>query len=556
MSPPGNREEPLIRRLARSKALHSSRDASMSPTRAAVRSSSQEPARGPPLGSYYTTQQGTVLQYVPYTFVYPNNTNISNSLPSLHNEQEPSMTRSQVPVMAFASSGGPSPHRRLSKMSNLMWTSSVSQPDLSMTTTSTTMSPSSLMSPTVSQPSSRASSPVPPSVSARGSPGHGPSPYVSPLGSGSSLYYQDLTYLSQALAQLGVAQNYMFPGPVSRPPSRHQMQDLNGNDPGGPGYLVPREGTGSPLPPLMRPRHESYPSSGHPQMAPGPAQDPNVWYCQYVSLPPGAPPEHEPLRAGSCSPSRLVSLAPQQPTGSKPCAVITPHLVSSPRQAADPRIQNHGPPPPVRAASPAANLDNQFGLSSSAPAQNNFWAQESRAPDVPAAHQNDSTLPAHLNAKLRETSPAPGGSPSHDRGSCPDIHFSPTSSLIPPEKISVGTSCSDLLGAVDPAPPFILETCQICNVFHGPDISHEEHKSSPVYTFRPCVYGLQVVAPGGTTVSLKDGGKGQLASWENGIQHDNAPQKYEANSKFQSNLQTGRQYGGTKGSCAMEQLKR
>ena len=182
MSPPANREEPLIRRLARSKAMNSrnaSRDASMSPTRydnvneikSTLRASSQPPSQQPlQAGSYYT-ENGRVVQYLPCTFIYPNNATASISLPSLP-------VPNNVPENMR-------PQRKLSKVSNLCWTTSVSQPDLTRPLMTPTMSPSN------SLPTSRASSPVPPSISARGSPGNGPSPHVSPLGSG-SIYNHDI----------------------------------------------------------------------------------------------------------------------------------------------------------------------------------------------------------------------------------------------------------------------------------------------------------------------------------------------------------------------------
>ena len=67
--------------------------------------------------------------------------------------------------------------RKLSRLSNLCWVSSVSQPDL--TATVTTVSPAN------SLPTSRASSPVPPSISTRGS--YTMSPGVSPMGSSNSI---------------------------------------------------------------------------------------------------------------------------------------------------------------------------------------------------------------------------------------------------------------------------------------------------------------------------------------------------------------------------------
>ena len=443
------------------------------------------------------------------------------------------MTGHQIPPMAMTGPPGLNPHRRLSKMSNLMWTSSVSQPDLTMSTSTTTMSPTSLMSPSTSQPTTRASSPGPPSVSARGTPG--PSPFISPLGSG-SIYYQDLSYLSQALSQLGVSQNYVFPTPYQqvaeqRPDSRqHQnIHDLNGNDPGGQFLIARQAGEGVPM---LR-QHNNTPSALKPT-------DPNQWYTQYVSMPPGLPSESRPetpheLRGQSCSPQRSVNLSSQQSSTSKPCAVITPQLVTK---------QNKGSDSSVEAI---AQSEAQLTLLSPAVGQESFWTQEANSAGTSEVSGLDPSLPPHLNQKVNSGDATAKFCPPNSQGSYPDIQFAKSTA-------SVGTSCSDLT-ATEASPPFVLETCQICNVFHGPGPSTEDcHQNSQYFTFKPCVYGLQVVGQGGASVRLQDGTRCRYASCETANQSDNA-RKYEANYKFQSNLQTGTQVA-TKGSCAMEQLKR
>ena len=562
MSPPGNREEPLIRRLARSKAMQGSREASMSPTRVGARSTSQPPVKNQQMGSYYTTENGSIVQYIPYSFIYPGNANNSNSLPSLPGVQIGNADRSlrRQPTPCFPPTeviGLPhgQSHRRLSKMSNLLWTSSVSQPDLTMTTTSTTMSPST------SQPTSRASSPVPPSISARGTPGQGPSPYISPLGSG-SLFYQDLSCLSQALNQLGVAQNFGFPGSYQqalqehRSSSQQSLHDLNGNDPNTQ-YIVQQQVNDSARAPVLqsiqegaptqRPHHDGYHTSGSPLPLACAQGDPSAWYCQYVSLPPGVSSQpradgmarpHEP-RGQSSSPQRLVNLSPQRVPTSKPCAVITPQLVSAPRKPHEPVIGGNEALVPGD-SSPLEIERSQVGASSSVLAQN-LWDSNLYGPQ-PETQRSDNS---------KANSPAITPLTSIQDISCPDVSFTSSSS----PKISVGTSCSDL-PSLDAEPPFILETCQICNVFHGTGSMalESQHPNTPYFKFRPCSYGLQVVSRG-EAVHLQDGNHCQIPSCENANQLDNAP-TYEGDYKLTTTkLEAGTQLA-TKGSVAMDRLKR
>ena len=565
MSPPGNREEPLIRRLARSKAMQGSREASMSPTRAGGRSTSQPPVKNQQMGSYYTAENGSIVQYIPYSLIYPGNANISNSMPSLPRvltgNSDGSLRRQPIPSFPSTEVAGlPAghPHRRLSKMSNLLWSSSVSQPDLTLTTTSTTMSPST------SQPTSRASSPVPPSISARGTPGQGPSPYISPMGSG-PLYYQDLSYLSQALNQLGVTQSYVLPGPLQqaipeqRTSSQQSLHDMNGNDPSNQfavhhqmnnstrgTLLQPIQERGHALQPLQEGYHGS---GGSVQMA---QSDPASWYCQYMNLPPGGSPElrtdivarpYEP-RGQSSSPQRLVNLSTHHVSTSKPCAVITPQLVTGPRKPFETAGENEVVIP--RDSIPLENAGSQVGASSSALAQN------PRQPDLlgsqPETQRADHLLPLHLNQKA-----------SHTPESTPVIGNHENSLVLPasssPSKMSVGTSCSDLTALDAAGPPFILETCQICNVFHGTGSMalENQHPNTPYFKFRPCSYGLQVVGHGGAG-HLQDGHQSRFSPCETSKHLDNA-QKYEGGNKPQSNLQAGTQLA-TKGSSAIDQLRR
>jgi len=532
MSPPGNREEPLIRRLARSKAMNSrnaSRDASMSPTRYdnsaenTPRSSSQPPCQPPQPGNYYTNENGQIVQYVPCTFIYPNNSNASISLPSLNTPNNiPETMRPQISQF---------PQRRLSKLSNLCWTTSVSQPDLTRPITTPTMSPSN------SLPTSRASSPVPPSISARGSPGNGPSPHVSPMGSG-SIYNQDIYHLNAALNQLGLTQGYIYPPqhygvPANSTEQRNAniqpIQDLNGNQanyqaqPGQTTTFLAPNLINMPTPihdaTTAIHRQDTYQTNGLQQNGHFMTKpDSNIWYCQYVNVPnseslnlnhgnqhpteafqvtpefdhTGRPVKND-KRCSSSSPQRMVTLSSAGANCKKPCAVIAPHLVQSqpekkPNQQLGHSVQSTRSigTTIIRNSSPVPSIkvDNEFGLSSSAPAHNHCWTYQTSTADI-----SDEYFAA--KHKLIERSQG-----TNSCGSCPDINYTLDNSHIGPNKRSIGTSCSDLEKSV----PLVVETCQICNLFQPKSGSAAEEASmgNPYFTYSPCLYGHKVMVNAGT----------------------------------------------------------
>jgi len=566
MSPPNNREEPLIRRLARSKALNSrnaSRDASMSPTRYEncaeniqnpmnPRSSSQPPNYH--AGSYFTNEKGQILQYVPCTFIYPNDTNASLSLPSLN-------VPSLVPE-ALKQQINQYPQQKLSKLSNLCWTTSVSQPDLTRPIGTPIMSPSN------SLPTSRASSPVPPSISARGSPGNGPSPHVSPMGSG-LVYNQDINHLNAALNQLSLTQGYIYPPQHPRTSSNtaelrnanlQPLQDLNGNQAT---YQVHQSGQ---LPTLlssnlhnMTPKVHNVTSVGQPQDKTKPnglsasgqymiQPDKNVWYCQYVSVPNsesmnlnqhlgGSPipteqidrtgkPMHNEKRGNSSSPKRSVSLSiGGAATNVKPCAVIAPHLVQTQasKNSKDRFGLNTQSTPTtggafIRNSSPVPSIkvDNEFGLSSSAPAHNQCWTFQTTAADT-----TDEFVTSKQNFIERSQAT------TNNSGSCPDINYT-VDTLVSTEKRSIGTSCTDLEKPV----PFVVETCQICNLFHPQSLSKAEEASlgNPYFTYSPCLYGHKIIKNRGIS-QMSEGEHCKSPkefSQENTNKLDNRPDKFGA----------------------------
>ena len=134
-----NHEESLLKRLARSRAMNSrnvSRDASMSPTRCEG-SSGNVPSGGG--GRKY-------VHYIPCSFILPNYGGVSVSLSMLDNQSMQPHYNLTQPLL---------PQRKLSRLSNLVWTTSVSQPDL------TRVVPTPTVSPTCSYPTSRAASPSP-----------------------------------------------------------------------------------------------------------------------------------------------------------------------------------------------------------------------------------------------------------------------------------------------------------------------------------------------------------------------------------------------------------
>ena len=473
MAPGKNHEEPLIKRLARSRALNSrnvSRDASMSPTRYETSASNSDRINQLPPGQ--PGNNGQYVQYVPCAFILPNYGNVSVSLPSL-NQPQPQY-RSVTPVF---------PHRKLSKLSNLVWTSSVSQPDLTRPTTTPTMSPAT------SVPTSRASSPAPPSISARCSPHGVPSPYLSPMESrvdidrssslgqfppqmhlapGSSttparpnMSVHDVYYLNSALNQLAVNQH-----------------DVNGNGPPQYNYLPP--------PPATNTGYYHHPGN----------QDPgNGWYyLQQASVTTNM--ENIDLKSGSCSP-RQVTFGHQDggvsngAVSKKPCAVIAPiapnngqqnlnQLVSNKQQPQQPSSSSQStvdPAPIIKNSSlvSSVKLDNEAaaGLSfyPASTTQNNSWTLSSSTETSETA--NFSSL------KLRERSITNSDTNLSDQ--------------LTPSKRSIGTSCSDLESNL----PFVVETCQICKLFHpkveGDPTKMSNTNATQCFVYSPCLHGNQVI---------------------------------------------------------------
>ena len=141
MSHNKNHEESLLKRLARSRAMNSrnvSRDASMSPTRCEGSSGNVLSGRGGEGRKY--------VEYIPCSFILPNYGGVSVSLSTLDNQSIQPNSNLTQPLL---------PQRKLSRLSNLVWTTSVSQPDLTRVVTTPTVSP------TCSYPTSRAASPSP-----------------------------------------------------------------------------------------------------------------------------------------------------------------------------------------------------------------------------------------------------------------------------------------------------------------------------------------------------------------------------------------------------------
>lgn len=258
------------------------------------------------------------------------------------------------------------------------------------------------------------------------------------------------------------------------------------------------------------------PANGHLMAKP----DNNIWYCQYVNVPNSesfnlnharqpspetfqVPSEYDHKgrtmqnnnRCSSSSPQRLVSLSNGGSNCKKPCAVIAPHLVQnqpekksnhqhvqnvqSVRSLGTTIIRNSSPVPSIK-------LDNEFGLSSSAPAHNQCWTYQTPTAEMPQEF-------SATKQKLIERSQG-----TNNSGSCPDINYTLDTSHIGPNKRSIGTSCSDL----DKPVPFVVETCQICNLFHpkaGSSTAEEASMGQPYYSYSPCLYGNKVVLNAGTS---------------------------------------------------------
>jgi len=177
----------------------------------------------------------------------------------------------------------------------------------------------------------------------------------------------------------------------------------------------------------------------------------------------------------------------------KPCAVIAPHLVQSqpekkPNQQLGHSVQSTRSigTTIIRNSSPVPSIkvDNEFGLSSSAPAHNHCWTYQTSTADI-----SDEYFAA--KHKLIERSQG-----TNSCGSCPDINYTLDNSHIGPNKRSIGTSCSDLEKSV----PLVVETCQICNLFQPKSGSAAEEASmgNPYFTYSPCLYGHKVMVNAGT----------------------------------------------------------
>ena len=381
MSPSKNHEEPLIKRLARSRCALSSRPASRDPSMSPTRYEASVAGAGP-----------APVHYLPYAFILPNYGQVSVSLPTLNTAPPPPGLLPPAPAT----------QRKLSKLSNLVWTVSASQPDLGRPTT--TLSPSS-RSPAASLPTSRASSPAPASISARCSPGQGPSPYLSPLDSRQDLAQpgaaQDVLYLNSALNHLALTQARLAPYP--------------------------------PHPTVMEVAGPGQPQFNY-------AASPGYYAQEAVTWGSRPPDQAADPRSGSCSP-RQVSF-PRRGSGpaldpKKPCAVIAP--------------------------SPASQQPHQAG---------SCGRQSAEA----AVIRNSSPVPSvKLDNELVPPRPRPLD------------HLRPASR-------DIGTSCSDL-GPAAAAPPFVVETCQICSLFHPRPRGGEAELGggAACLVYSPCLHGDRVV---------------------------------------------------------------
>ena len=507
MSPNKNHEEPLIKRLARSRALNSrnpSRDASMSPTRY-DQSQAQAPGAGVsrPPGQYVHN-----VQYIPCAFILPNYGNVSVSMPTLNNQQQ--FQNNVAPVF---------PHRKLSKLSNLVWTSSVSQPDLTRTITTPTVSPAT------SVPTSRASSPAPPSISARGSPHGVPSPYLSPMES-----RQDLSTSVNMLPPMmssSMSPATSLPGlPLQQPVSGWQggvlapapmsstamRSAMSGQDviylntalnqlamSQGPAQYSQHDGNGNSVPILQPAQHYSH----------VPGQPDNTWY--YVQQGPG--PGHQQStvvanvdsggKSGSCSP-RHIALPRHESHQKKPCAVIAPIAPSS-GQSADTLVGGKHQSFQGSQPSNGAQSAQSAIIRNSSPVPTVSTDNELR-PSTSGSSQHDPlTESASLaSLKLRERS---------NNGTCPD-NINPNS----PGKRSIGTSCTDLQTNNT---PFVVETCQICTLFH-PKIAAEssDNKNSPCFVYSPCLHGHQLMVKSGNKTNQNNINKSSNKSETNPVRYN------------------------------------
>ena len=488
-----------------------------------------------------------VAQYLPCTFVYPYTSNLastslslpsltteSNGLPANSNMGSKNAFQHQSALNAnFGSAAAPSgnlPMRKLSRLSNLCWVSSVSQPDLqtagAITTVTTAMS-----SPATSLPTSRASSPVPPSISARGSVAM--SPAISSMGSNNSVY--NTTMSNGSLNGAGSARLPRMSSRVTSPQLQKSPYGSSGfsspvqlDSPYSSGTNLTSCGRG-PDPQQLPPKpmyHQIEPSGTHQQPTVyqqnvnqiGFAQnlvyltedgslipvlnysDPNNFF-QPINMqlqnnqqqtmfvnPPGA----QPSRVNStssptevhASPKRRSSLlyriqrrsnSPKPPGDQlKPCAVIPPNSVLDSGQPDGKNL---------------LHLDN-----------NNYGLSQQEIPSIKAG-LSDGYYPQQSNNNnnngLYQQQPTTVAIKADVATSCEDLNDPP---MTPPHST---TSSSTATTTTTQQPyPFVVETCQICNVFapsnniDGTDMGHNHHATDnniPYFSYTPCMYGNQLV---------------------------------------------------------------
>ena len=478
---------------------------SMPPTQTTVTSKQQQQPREKP------------VQYLPCSFVYPYTSNLTNTSLSM-----PSLNENLLAHHRQVTDGleGSLPMRKLSRLSNLCWVSSVSQPDL--TTTVTTISPAN------SLPTSRASSPVPPSISARGS--YNLSPAISPMGSNSSIQSGHHIHMgSNGSVHSNSGHHVVTSSSVPRTSSR--VASPVRQRCGGQMYQMPhQQQVYQDLP---------YPSGVNNNMS-NTIHLPEIDGSQYMMRSNDNFTYNiinDPVNNSMLSNQQQINYNNLKPTGNQ--MGFAQNLVYLTEDGSILPVMNYSEPSAGYYQQPQQQqINNNINpmmdpyYQQQQPQQQHFYNNN----NIPEVNQQTSRRRRSLlyRVQRRSISPKPvseqlkpcavippnsvidsdpNGSKSKEcTSNSPTFKERCSGATASLMKTDVGTSCEDLSSiherSLTPTGannnnnqqpyPFVVETCQICNVFSpGSSGKHDEfnctNNNVPYFSYTPCLYGTQIV---------------------------------------------------------------